>query len=126
MPLVAPDDDATRFRAVWLGPDGYTLPFRARYVSWALWFALQIALTVLFAAVPGIGIGPALLWAFAFSVLATRVTMLLVDADLPLAAVPSVLAAEVAAFSRREPDQTYGVSVAGVRIRSLTGTTETP
>lgn len=36
MPEIRTDDGPRKLRAVWLGPDGYTLPFEWTYVQWAV------------------------------------------------------------------------------------------
>lgn len=121
--MVAPDEEAARFNAVWLGPDGITLPIRARYVSWGLWAVLQAVAWTLIAALPGVGVAVACAWGFMVSVLATRALMLLVGSDLPLSSLFAVASAEIATFGRGERDQTWRVSTAGVRIRSLASPT---
>lgn len=117
---VATDDEAFRFSAVWLGPDGYTLPLRARYVSWGLWLLLQTLFTVLISLLPAAGAADGLVWGFVLAIFGTQLVMRVVDSDLPLAAIPSVITAEASARRRPDAEQTFGLSTAHVRIRSLT------
>lgn len=40
MPRIRSDDGPRKLRAVWLGPEGMTLPFEWTYVQWAVCLAL--------------------------------------------------------------------------------------
>ena len=40
--LVRPDDEVYRVDAVWLGPQGLTLPWTARYSAYGIWVVLFV------------------------------------------------------------------------------------
>lgn len=87
-----PDDDIRRFAAVWLGPPGKTLPWRARYSAYVLGFAI-FSLILLIGALTPIPVGSPPTWELAITMLATTLLMTAVDYDKPLtAAVRSALA----------------------------------
>jgi hypothetical protein len=91
------DDEIYNVDAVWLGPPRNTLPWRARYVA----YAVGLVVFVLLQAVErrlGIGLG---FFSLAYSVLATvgltRLILGVVDHDRPLTSVLSAFANEVGA-----------------------------
>jgi hypothetical protein len=120
MPRISrPDDDAVRFDAVFLGPDGHTLPIQARYVAWGLWAALWFVFSLLLIALPLVGTGSGISWGFAFAIVATKLAMVAVDSDRPLAALPSLLLTAARSVTRAEPVQEFRCPTGHVRIRSL-------
>lgn len=95
------DDEIYNVNAVWLGPPGKTLPFRARYVAYAVGFLVFVLLQVLERRL-GIGLG---FFSLAYSLLATvgltRLVLSVVDADRPLGSVLTGFAHEVGAPRER-------------------------
>jgi hypothetical protein len=91
------DDEIYNVNAVWLGPPGKTLPFRARYVAYAVGAAVFLLLQVLERRL-GIGLGFfTLAWTVLATVAATRLVLRLVDHDRPLSSVLRGLVNEVTA-----------------------------
>lgn len=95
------DDEIYNVNAVWLGPPGKTLPFRARYVAYAVGFLVFVILQVLERRL-GIGLG---FFSLAYSLLVTvgltRLVLSVVDADRPLGSVLTGFAHEVGAPRER-------------------------
>jgi hypothetical protein len=91
------DDEIYNVNAVWLGPPHKTLPFRARYVAYAVGALVFVLLQVIERRL-GIGLG---FFSLAYSVLATvgltRLILSVVDADRPLTSVLTAFAHEVGA-----------------------------
>ena len=109
------DDEIYNVNAVWLGPPHRTLPFRARYVAYAVG-ALVFVLTQVVERRLGIGLG---FFTLAYSVLATvgltRLILSVVDADRPLASVVAAFAHEVGAPRERSAPQQAMIRPARVR-----------
>ena len=103
------DDEIYNVNAVWLGPPGKTLPWRARYVAYAVGLVVFVLLQVLERRL-GIGLG---FFSLAYSVLATvgltRLVLGVVDHDRPLGSVLNAFAHEVGAprEDTRESDHTF-------------------
>lgn len=95
------DDEIYNVDAVWLGPPHKTLPFRARYVAYAVGALVFVLLQIIERRL-GIGLG---FFSLAYSVLATvgltRLILSVVDADRPLASVIAGFAHEVGAPRER-------------------------
>jgi hypothetical protein len=82
---IEPDDEVRRFAAVWLGPPGYSLPWRARYAAYAVGAAIFMLILLVEAITPlAVGIPP--VWEICITVLATSALMMAVDHDRPLSA----------------------------------------
>ena len=81
------DDEIYNVDAVWLGPPGKTLPFRARYVAYAIGAVIFFLLQVIERRL-GIGFG---FFPLAYSLLATaaltRLVLAFVDHDRPVLTV---------------------------------------
>lgn len=109
------DDEIYNVNAVWLGPPGKTLPWRARYVAYAVGLVVFVLLQVIERRL-GIGLG---FFSLAYSLLATvgltRLILNVVDHDRPLGSVLTAFAHEVGAprEDTRESEQT--IRPAGVR-----------
>ncbi len=103
------DDEIYNVNAVWLGPPGKTLPWRARYVAYAVGLVVFVLLQVLERRL-GIGLG---FFSLAYSVLATvgltRLVLGVVDHDRPLGSVLTAFAHEVGAprEDAKASDHTY-------------------
>ncbi|PKW26693.1 hypothetical protein [Phycicoccus duodecadis] len=109
------DDEIYDVNAVWLGPPGKTLPFRARYVAYgvgaAVFVLLQIAERRL-----GIGVGFfALAYTLLVTVGVTKVILRVVDHDRPLSAVLRGLINEVNAPRAQKRGKTSILRPARVR-----------
>ena len=81
------DDEIYNVDAVWLGPPGKTLPFRARYVAYAIGAVIFFLLQVIERRL-GIGFG---FFSLAYTLLATaaltRLVLAFVDHDRPVSTV---------------------------------------
>ena len=111
------DDEIYNVNAVWLGPPNKTLPFRARYVAYAVGTLVFFLLQVLERRL-GIGLG---FFSLAYSLLATvgltRLILSVVDADRPLGSVLTGFAHEVGA-PRERTKPTVGV-IRPARVRAV-------
>uniref|UniRef100_UPI00322203E0 hypothetical protein n=1 Tax=Intrasporangium sp. TaxID=1925024 RepID=UPI00322203E0 len=91
------DDEIYNVNSVWLGPPGRTLPFRVRYVAYAVGAVVFVAVQVIERRL-GIGLG---FFSLAYSLLATvgltRLILSVVDPDRPLGAVLAGFVHEVGA-----------------------------
>ncbi|GAA4117670.1 hypothetical protein GCM10022415_15790 [Knoellia locipacati] len=94
------DDEIYNVNAVWLGPPGRTLPFRARYVAYAVGAVVFVLLQGIERRL-GIGLG---FFVLAYSLLATaaitRGVLMLVDHDRPVSSALRTLTNEISAPRR--------------------------
>ena len=91
------DDEIYNVNAVWLGPPGKTLPFRARYVAYGVGAAVFVLLQIIERRL-GIGIGFfALAYTLLITVGVTKLILRVVDHDRPITAVLRGLVNEVSA-----------------------------
>ena len=103
------DDEIYNVNAVWLGPPGKTLPWRARYVAYAVGLVVFVLLQILERRL-GIGLG---FFSLAYTMLATvgltRLILSVVDHDRPLGSVLTGFAHEVGAprEDTKEADHIY-------------------
>jgi hypothetical protein len=111
------DDEIYNVNAVWLGPPHKTLPFRARYVAYAVGALVFVVLQVVERKL-GIGLG---FFSLAYSVLATvgltRLILSVVDSDRPLSSVIAGFAHEVGA-PREQTKPTMG-HIHPARVRAV-------
>lgn len=111
------DDEIYNVNAVWLGPPGRTLPFRVRYVAYAVGVLVFVALQVIERRL-GIGLG---FFTLAYSLLATvgltRLVLSVVDPDRPLTAVLAAFAHEVAA--PRDDTRVTAHMICPARVRAV-------
>ena len=95
------DDEIYNVNAVWLGPPNKTLPFRARYVAYAVGALVFVLLQVIERRL-GVGLG---FFSLAYTLLVTvgltRLILNVVDADRPLGSVVAGFAHEVGAPRER-------------------------
>jgi len=111
-----PDDEVYRVDAVWLGPQGLTLPWVARYSAYGIWLTLFVTLLLVEAVTPlSVGIPP--IWELVFTVLATYALMGVVDHDRPVKTVLQMVRAEVSAPRQAKLPRPVRVSTSRVRIR---------
>ena len=109
------DDEIYNVNAVWLGPPGKTLPFRARYVAYAVGAAVFVLLQIAERRL-GIGIGFfALAYTLLVTVGVTKVILRVVDHDRPLSAVLRGLINEVNAPRAQTRGKTSTLRPARVR-----------
>ena len=111
------DDEIYNVNAVWLGPPGRTLPFRARYVAYAVGAVVFVLLQILERRL-GIGLG---FFSLAYSLLATvgltRLILSVVDPDRPLGAVLGAFVHEVSA--PREDTRETAHTIRPARVRAV-------
>lgn len=108
------DDEIYNVDAVWLGPPGKTLPFRARYVAYAIGTVIFVLLQIIERRL-GIGVG---FFSLAYSLLATagltRLVLAFVDHDRPVITVVQSFINEVTA--PRSDDPASGKGLAPQRV----------
>lgn len=111
------DDEIYNVNAVWLGPPNKTLPFRARYVAYAVGALVFVILQVIERKL-GIGLG---FFTLAYSLLVTvgltRLILGVVDADRPLSSVLAGFAHEVGA--PRESTKLRAATIRPARVRAV-------
>lgn len=111
------DDEIYNVNAVWLGPPDKTLPFRARYVAYAVGALVFVILQIIERRL-GIGLG---FFTLAYSLLATvgltRLILSVVDADRPLSSVLAGFAHEVGA--PRESTRPRASTIRPARVRAV-------
>lgn len=111
------DDEIYNVNAVWLGPPNKTLPFRARYVAYAVGALVFVILQIIERRL-GIGLG---FFTLAYSLLATvgltRLILSVVDADRPLSSVLAGFAHEVGA--PRESTKPRASTIRPARVRAV-------
>ena len=111
------DDEIYNINAVWLGPPNKTLPFRARYVAYAVGALVFVVLQIIERRL-GIGLG---FFSLSYSLLATvgltRLILSVVDADRPLSSVLIGFAHEVGG-PRERTKPTRGV-IRPARVRAV-------
>lgn len=111
------DDEIYNVNAVWLGPPNKTLPFRARYVAYAVGALVFVLLQVIERRL-GIGLG---FFSLAYTLLVTvgltRLILNVVDADRPLGSVIVGFAHEIGA-PRQSTKPTVGF-IRPARVRAV-------
>jgi hypothetical protein len=109
------DDEIYNVNAVWLGPPGKTLPFRARYVAYGVGAAVFILLQIVERRL-GIGFGFfALAYTLLITVGVTKLILRVVDHDRPIGAVLRGLVNEVNAPRPQTRGTTSTIRPARVR-----------
>ena len=90
MMLVRPDDEVYRVDAVWLGPQGLTLPWTARYSAYGIWVVLFVGVLFVEAVLPmSVSIPP--VWELVLTILTTYALTGVIDHDRPLVTVWQLL-----------------------------------
>ncbi|MDN5795868.1 MAG: hypothetical protein L0H79_08975 [Intrasporangium sp.] len=111
------DDEIYNVNAVWLGPPGRTLPFRVRYVAYAVGAVVFVLLQMIERRL-GIGLG---FFSLAYSLLATvgltRLVLSVVDPDRPLGAVVTAFVHEVGA--PRDDPRISAHTIRPARVRAV-------
>ena len=114
--LIRPDDEVYRVDAVWLGPQGLTLPWSARYSAYGIWIVLFIAVLVAEALLPmRVTIPP--VWELVLTILATYALTGVTDHDRPLSSVWQLVRAEVTAPRPRPKSRPERLNARSVRLR---------
>jgi len=114
--LVRPDDEVYRVDAVWLGPQGWTLPWSARYSAYAIWVLLFVGVLLIEAALPmAVSVPP--IWEVVLTVLGTYALTGVIDHDRPMVSVIQLLHAEVTAPRTGKPSRAMRVEASRVRVR---------
>ena len=114
--LLRPDDEVYRVDAVWLGPQGLTLPWSARYSAYGIWLVLFVSVLLVEALLPtGVSVPP--VWELVLTILATYALTGVIDHDRPVVTVWQLLRAEVTAPRGARPERPVRVSTSTVRVR---------
>jgi hypothetical protein len=114
--LIRPDDEVYRVDAVWLGPQGLTLPWSARYSAYGIWVILFVSVLLVEALLPmRVTIPP--VWELVLTILATYALTGLIDHDRPLSTVWELVRAEVTAPRSRKQPRPVGLNATSVRLR---------
>jgi hypothetical protein len=114
--LISPDDDVYRVDAVWLGPQGFTLPWSARYSAYGIWVVLFISVLVVEALLPmRVSIPP--VWELVLTILATYALTGVIDHDRPLTSVWELARSELRAPRAPKTHRPVRVDASSVRMR---------
>jgi hypothetical protein len=114
---LVPDDEVYRVHAVWLGPQGLTLPWTARYSAYGIWLLLFVGVLAAEAVLPmPVSVPP--VWELVVTVLATYAVMGLVDHERPIGTVWQLVRSEVTAPRAPRGSRVVRVSPGRVRVRS--------
>jgi hypothetical protein len=93
---ITPDDEVYRVDAVWLGPQGATLPWAARYSAYGIWVTLFVGVLIVEAILPmRVTIPP--VWELVTTILGTYAVTGIIDHDRPLISVWQLARAELRA-----------------------------
>lgn len=94
--LIRPDDDVYRVDAVWLGPQGMTLPWTARYTAYGIWLFFFVSILLIEGLLPmRVSVPP--VWEVVLSVLATYALTGVIDHERPVRSVWQLLRTELTA-----------------------------
>jgi hypothetical protein len=114
---IRPDDEVYRVDAVWLGPQGLTLPWSARYSAYGIWVVLFVGVLAVEAVLPGVRVSIPPVWELVLTILATYALTGLIDHDRPLTSVWELIRVEVTAPRVPEAGRRLLVSAGAVRVR---------
>jgi hypothetical protein len=114
--VIRPDDEVYRVDAVWLGPQGLTLPWSARYSAYGIWVVLFIGVLLVEAVLPiPVSIPP--VWELVLTILATYALTGIIDHDRPLITVWHLLRNELRAPRARDRSRPVQLDASSVRRR---------
>lgn len=114
--LVRPDDEVYRVDAVWLGPQGLTLPWTARYSAYGIWVVLFVGVLLVEAVLPmRVSLPP--VWEIVLTILTTYALTGVIDHDRPLTSVWQLLRWEVKAPRPRSEDRPLRTITSSIRLR---------
>lgn len=102
---IAPDDDLYRVRLVWLGPQGMSFPWTARYQTYGVWILSFVAILAFEGVMPFLSVTLPPTWEFAIATLGTAILMKLTDYDRPLRSIPQVMWREGRRALVRRPER---------------------
>lgn len=112
------DDELYRVDAVWLGPKGFTFPWRIRYVQWGIAFVTFFALLTLVREFFPFGFFT-VAWTIVGTVVITKAVSAFIDAERPIGQMISLTAAELVAPRGPGRSQTTATGTGGLRVRPL-------
>ncbi len=114
--VIRPDDEVYRVDAVWLGPQGLTLPWSARYSAYGIWVVLFVGVLLVEAVLPiPVSIPP--VWELVLTILATYALTGVIDHDRPLVTVWHLLRSEFRTPRSAQPCRPVQVDASSVRRR---------
>ncbi len=114
--LLRPDDDVYRVDAVWLGPQGMTLPWTARYSAYGIWLTLFVSVLLIEAVLPmSVSVPP--VWEVVVTVLLTYALTGLIDHERPVGSVWHLVRAELRAPRTPRPHPTVRFTTTHIRVR---------
>ena len=114
--VIRPDDEVYRVDAVWLGPQGLTLPWSARYSAYGIWVVLFVGVLLVEAVLPTpVSIPP--VWELVLTILATYALTGVIDHDRPLITVWHLLRSEFRAPCSVQPGRPVQIDASSVRRR---------
>jgi hypothetical protein len=114
--LVRPDDEVYRVDAVWLGPQGLTFPWTARYSAYGIWIVLFVGVLVVEGILPmRVSVPP--VWELVLTILATYALTGVIDHDRPLISVGQLLRAELRAPRAPAAGRPVRTSASSLRLR---------
>lgn len=112
------DDELYRVDAVWLGPKGFTFPWRVRYVQWGIGFVTFFLLLSIVREFFPFGFFT-LAWTVIGTVVITRAVSAFIDAERPIGQMIALTMAEVGAPRSAGRAETTATSTARLRVREL-------
>lgn len=114
--LVRPDDEVYRVDAVWLGPQGMTLPWTARYSAYGIWVVLFVGVLLVEAVLPmRVSLPP--VWELVLTILGTYALTGVIDHDRPLTSVWYLLRSEFRAPRARAAGRPARTDASSLRLR---------
>ena len=114
--LVRPDDEVYRVDAVWLGPQGLTFPWTARYSAYGIWIVLFVGVLVVEAVLPmRVSMPP--VWELVLTILTTYALTGVIDHDRPLISVWQLLRSEVRAPRAPAAGRAVRTDASSLRVR---------
>lgn len=114
--IIRPDDEVYRVDAVWLGPQGMTLPWSARYSAYGIWLTLFVAVLLVEAVLPmRISIPP--VWELVLTILGTYALTGVIDHERPLVSVLHLLRNELRTPRLKKPERPTRLNASKVRSR---------
>ena len=114
--LIRPDDEVYRVDAVWLGPQGLTLPWSARYSAYGIWVILFVSVLVAEALLP-VSVSMPPVWELVLTILATYALTGVIDHDRPLITVWELLRCEIRAPRATKESRPARLRASTVRVR---------
>jgi hypothetical protein len=111
-----PDDEVYRVDAVWLGPQGMTLPWSARYSAYGIWLTLFVSV-LLFEAILPMRVSVPPVWEVVLTILATYALTGVIDHERPLSSVLQLLHVELVSPRPRRAARAVRTTPSTVRVR---------